>query len=291
MKYIELTKIEYEAIMESRYEGFMRKHGINITDSIRKRLRYIDLLEKQRKRGVISDQKYKEKINKIINDSKYKYDERHMELLKDYASKKNRENYDKDIGMRPDKVMQTTDVTKSSFKRNPNRTNIDLSSLSPHDKHKVERQIKILQSTDDYNEYCNHYKSLAKMLKIDPEDALGVKPGPKVFSFKAGEDLGRVKDKDIYHTANKNDKESLRPSYRGTGYMLYPRNRIYGSEDRPINKNGSDHIDNKAVYKLKTNNPNLKFKRDKEYEDKVKSGYIETDDKIPVKQIKKKSRL
>jgi hypothetical protein len=51
----------------------------------------------------------------------------------------------------------------------------------------------------------------------------------------------------------------------------------------------SKDIENKAVYKMDIKNPDLEFNKDNEYKDKLKSGYIETDDKIPVKQIKRRN--
>ena len=207
-------------------------------------------------------------------------------------------------GGKPKVVRPNKDKPGSSFKEIQKGSN-DKSSYngtikSKSDAEKFDHYNDILRRTEDYREYKDAFKNMARLLgnpnactiKIMANSG-GCKINGECFNSK--QSAGCSSSDKLYHTSNQKGITRLNGKFRGHEGFYFSSKRVYFHKNNPgsINTSSStDYIakDGEYVYQF-MGNPSSAFV---DPEIKGSAVFIETDTSIPVKdvtdQFKKKSK-
>ena len=207
-------------------------------------------------------------------------------------------------GGKPKVVRPNKDKPGSSFKEIKKSSN-DKSSYngnikSKSDAEKFDHYNDILRRTEDYREYKDAFKNMARLLgnpnactiKI-MANSRGGKINGECFNRK--QSAGCSSSDKLYHTSNQKGITRLNGKFRGHEGFYFSSKRVYFHKNNPGSINTSsntDYIakDGEYVYQF-MGNPSSAFV---DPEIKGSAVFIETDTSIPVKdvtdQFKKKSK-
>ena len=207
-------------------------------------------------------------------------------------------------GRKPKVVRPNKDKPGDSFKEIKKGSN-DKSSYngnikSKSDAEKFDHYNNILRRTEDYREYKDAFKNMARLLgnpnactiKITPNSRGGKINGE---SFNSKQSAGCSSSDKLYHTSNQKGITRLTGKFRGHEGFYFSSKRVYFHKNNPGSINtssNSDYIakDGEYVYQF-MGNPSSAFV---DPEIKGSAVFIETDTSIPVKdvtdQFKKKSK-
>lgn len=207
-------------------------------------------------------------------------------------------------GGKPKVVRPNKDKPGSSFKEIKKSSN-DKSSYngnikSKSDAEKFDHYNAILRRTEDYREYKDAFKNMARLLgnpnactiKIMANSGRGKINGE---CFNSKQSAGCSSSDKLYHTSNQKGITRLNGKFRGHEGFYFSSKRVYFHKNNPGSINTSsntDYIakDGEYVYQF-MGNPSSAFV---DPEIKGSAVFIETDTSIPVKdvtdQFKKKSK-
>ena len=207
-------------------------------------------------------------------------------------------------GKKPKVVRPNKDKPGNSFKDIKKDSN-DKSSYngnikSKSDAEKFDHYNDILRRTEDYREYKDAFKNMARLLgnpnactiKITPNSRGGKINGE---SFNSKQSAGCSSSDKLYHTSNQKGITRLNGKFRGHEGFYFSSKRVYFHKNNPgsiSTSSNSDYIakDGEYVYQF-MGNPSSAFV---DPEIKGSAVFIETDTSIPVKdvtdQFKKKSK-
>ena len=207
-------------------------------------------------------------------------------------------------GGKPKVVRPNKDKPGSSFKEIKKDSN-DKSSYngnikSKSDAEKFDHYNDILRRTEDYREYKDAFKNMARLLgnpnactiKIMANSGRGKINGE---CFNSKQSAGCSSSDKLYHTSNQKGITRLNGKFRGHEGFYFSSKRVYFHKNNPGSINTSsntDYIakDGEYVYQF-MGNPSSAFV---DPEIKGSAVFIETDTSIPVKdvtdQFKKKSK-
>ena len=207
-------------------------------------------------------------------------------------------------GGKPKVVRPNKDKPGNSFKEIQKCSN-DKSSYngnikSKSDAEKFDHYNDILRRTEDYREYKDAFKNMARLLgnpnactiKIMANSGRGKINGE---CFNSKQSAGCSSSDKLYHTSNQKGITRLNGKFRGHEGFYFSSKRVYFHKNNPGNINtssNSDYIakDGEYVYQF-MGNPSSAFV---DPEIKGSAVFIETDTSIPVKdvtdQFKKKSK-
>ena len=207
-------------------------------------------------------------------------------------------------GGKPKVVRPNKDKPGNSFKEIKKCSN-DKSSYngnikSKSDAEKFDHYNDILRRTEDYREYKDAFKNMARLLgnpnactiKIMANSGRGKINGE---CFNSKQSAGCSSSDKLYHTSNQKGITRLNGKFRGHEGFYFSSKRVYFHKNNPGNINtssNSDYIakDGEYVYQF-MGNPSSAFV---DPEIKGSAVFIETDTSIPVKdvtdQFKKKSK-
>jgi len=194
---------------------------------------------------------------------------------------------DKDLGARPDK--ERSKMKKEDFFTHNSDKYFDAKKLDDNTQKKIDRHLTIMRTTDDENEYKQHYDAFRKLIGAHKDtSSFNIQKDFKQLSgnanrtdTKPSEDAKKNK---FVHTSNVDGLTKLTPSLRSRDGVLYKDKRVYFSTDKPMSSYGGKGND-RAQYEY-DGKKRANAKSDPELNGGT-SVYISTKDAIPVKQIKK----
>ena len=207
-------------------------------------------------------------------------------------------------GGKPKVVRPNKDKPGSSFKEIKKGSN-DKSSYngnikSKSDAEKFDHYNAILRRTEDYREYKDAFKNMARLLGNPNACTIKIMAnsgGGKINGecFNSKQSAGCSSSDKLYHTSNQKGITRLNGKFRGHEGFYFSSKRVYFHKNNPGGINTSsntDYIakDGEYVYQF-MGNPSSAFV---DPEIKGSAVFIETDTSIPVKdvtdQFKKKSK-
>ena len=207
-------------------------------------------------------------------------------------------------GGKPKVVRPNKDKPGSSFKEIKKGSN-DKSSYngnikSKSDAEKFDHYNDILRRTEDYREYKDAFKNMARLLGNPNACTIKIMAnsgGGKINGecFNSKQSAGCSSSDKLYHTSNQKGITRLNGKFRGHEGFYFSSKRVYFHKNNPGSINTSsntDYIakDGEYVYQF-MGNPSSAFV---DPEIKGSAVFIETDTSIPVKdvtdQFKKKSK-
>ncbi len=280
---------ELDNIKEDSVEGAMsRAYGSKVVDrnsDLGKAIRNVDLLNNKLKRGEIS----KEEFNKQFKDIKSNYIGDDIDSLKFLSAK-----HSKDLlntGGRSSEEVKDSRQSKEEITGGKTEHYYRQDNMNDINKKKVERYLDTMASTDNYNDYKEAHKNLAKLLNANKGSVFTDERFGDIREHEPGkEDLDRDENTKLYHTSNNKDIDKLTPTYRSKDGAYYPNKRIYVGKDHIYSRVGvgrdpENYKPNGKTHAYEIKNPS-KYKLNNDTELGCKARYIETDDKVPVKKFK-----
>lgn len=208
-------------------------------------------------------------------------------------------------GGKPKVVRPNKDKPGNSFKEikkgSNDKSSYNGSIKNKSDAEKFDHYNDILRRTEDYREYKDAFKNMARLLgnpnactiKIMANSGRGKINGE---CFNSKQSAGCSSSDKLYHTSNQKGITRLNGKFRGHEGFYFSSKRVYFHKNNPGSINASsnsDYIakDGEYVYQF-MGNPSSAFV---DPEIKGSAVFIETDTSIPVKdvtdQFKKKSKL
>lgn len=233
-----------------------------------KGIRELDLLKKKYDKGSITKEDYEKKVKEIKAKSSYG-------VLPDKISSIEKK--------RPESSKKKTESLKSRH-QSSEHFHGELDDITFE---KFNRHYKICRTTDNYNEYKQHFKELCRILGCSPRSVIGkVSMQGKKISVdfrKDGIPANVEKGSILYHTSDVKNISRLNGTFRAKDGVLYPTKRVYFMVGKPGSRYGIGNGDSN-VYEY--TGDVSKCYIDSELRG-GKAVYIETETSIPVKMQKK----
>ena len=208
-------------------------------------------------------------------------------------------------GGKPKVVRPNKDKPGNSFKEikkgSNDKSSYNGSIKNKSDAEKFDHYNDILRRTEDYREYKDAFKNMARLLGNPNACTIKIMAnsgGGKINGecFNSKHSAGCSSSDKLYHTSNQKGITRLNGKFRGHEGFYFSSKRVYFHKNNPGSINASsnsDYIakDGEYVYQF-MGNPSSAFV---DPEIKGSAVFIETDTSIPVKdvtdQFKKKSKL
>jgi hypothetical protein len=265
-------------------------------------LRYLDLLRERLRKGQITQKYYDEQYEKIKAKNK----------TLEYLPKSGTSSYK--TGARPSKEKApmkpeefiTATGSKDDIKNY--RRNDKVDSVTGE---KIKRHVDIINTTDDYGEYKNHYDALSKLVGLSKDKKRAgalVNPSYSVNKQNDGTykvqlirrlddnpevDKKKTSGKDLVHvTDKKNEFKLLKPTFRSSDGTLYASKRAYFGLDSVAGRNGgnSDTVpDDKNAYAYTAKDTDNIM-----YDPELHGGkavFVQTDKPLAVKKLKSGTKI
>lgn len=234
-----------------------------------KGIRELDVLKKKYDRGAISKEEYEKRVKEIKSKSRFGF---LPDKIADVEKK------------RPDSSKKKTESLKSRHQSSSHfHGELDDTTFE-----KFNRHYQICRTTDNYNEYKQHFKELCRILGCSPRSVIGrvdIQDNNKInVDFKKdGVPANVEKGSVLYHTSDTKNITRLNGTFRAKDGVLYPTKRVYFMVGKPGSRYGLGGGDSN-VYEYTGD-------VSKCYVDSELHGnavYIETETSIPVKMQNKR---
>lgn len=280
-------------VIESSISGYLAQFNMGESEPVAKYIRMVDVARSKLKRKAITEKEFDENFKKIKDKAKAdeSLSEFEVAIIRKSGSEQPNLKY-----ARPNKNRSSMKPEDFGEPGHPYRRNNSVDEVTAE---KIDRHLGICSTTDDYNEYQQHYKALMKIIGANPKATImaGVETPNRYIGDKnriairvADANTSKKissKDRELYHTTTVEGIKRLIPRFRSKhDTALYPEKRVYFHADKAGSRlGGSANGTEKPAYlyagKTKTAKPDPELNSRGE----GSAFYIASKDSLPVKQI------
>lgn len=266
---------------DSKYDSEMKNFGPEYVKSMRK----VEILKSQLKHGKITKEEFDKEYEKIPKIKK-KFGRQEFEISVPKTGKK-------EVELKRSNKNKPDDSLKTDIK-NFGNTNGSTSFGKPNKNmnEKINHYANILKSTENYNDYKQAFKNLARIMGVPNACTIKILSRSTENNdlnyqcFDKKKSAGCTRDTKLYHTSKQKGLTRLNGKYRGSEMIYFSSKRVYFHKGNPggritSSEKGYNPKAGEYIYEY-TGDPTSAFV---DPEIGGSAVFIETDTSVPVRDV------